>query len=258
MKVMKKYYLARGRGNHAPTRTLAEAMVLANLTGRYLTQKSLNRKRAEYFAENTPLNPPFTGGKEVFSEGIPSAYDEAVAFFLAKEVVTSDEFKALVADMRKQAFSLAVTEKETIIKQVKESLDSAIEKGISLDDWKKDIQLLFDKQGITVANDYYLDTVFRNATQEAMNAGKDKIFGEMDTNEFPFLQHHTIMDGRQRKDHGKLNGFTAPVNDPIWNRMRYPLAHGCRCSKSAVHKDEGAQDSGWRPSLTGKDFEFVH
>lgn len=45
----------------------------------------------------------------------------------------------------------------------------------------------------------------------------------------PFLVFRTQGDARVREDHAALDGFTARVDDPVWNNLAIPLDYGCRC-----------------------------
>jgi len=129
--------------------------------------------------------------------------------------------------------------------------------GLNIDEWKETIDQVFDQFGITDLNPSYLDLVFRNATQEALNEGRFQIYEEADEDEFPLREFHTVEDNRVRPEHAKLNGFRAPKNDPVWQTLRPPLDHGCRCSVSLVHKSEELKPSKLKPQLSGEGFAFV-
>lgn len=217
-----------------------EAGILAHLYGRYSAATQLQQARS--FAD----------------DNIPQVYEDAVAFFMAKDVVTADEFKALSKEMKKRAFSIAKLEDEHIIDTLKKSLDRSIANDMNLADWIDDLNSLFDSIGITPLQPHYLEMVFKNAASEALTEGKWKVYDEMDTEEFPLMERVEIEDGRTRKSHIPLNGFRAPVSDPIWQKLRGPLSYNCRGTERPVHKDEGLEASGWRPSLSGPGFEFVN
>lgn len=221
------------------TETLQQAILLSNLMGWYLAAKSLKIKSLEYFQD------------------IPTAYEEAVEFFINKLLITKDEFKKLEKEARRSAFTAAALEKETVLESVKKSLDNALKSGQTIEDWKGEIDMLFDSLGLTKLNNYYLDNIFRTNMQEALNTGKDIIFGQASEEEFPLMQWITVEDERVRPEHAILNGFTAPVKDPIWKILKAPLSWNCRCTRSLVHRDEGLKPSEWRPSLRGRGFEFV-
>lgn len=217
-----------------------ESSTLAHLFGRYSGIKQLDRAR------------------KFGDDEIPDAFGDAIEFFMAKEVITKEEFKKLQKTMRKKAFTIAKLEDKTIISRIKESLDSSFEKDMNLTDWIDDLNLMFDKIGITQLQPHYLELVFKNAANEALNEGKLKIYQEADEEEFPFLEFVAIEDSRVRPEHLKLNGFRAPKSDPIWQKLRPPLDHGCRCTLRPVHADEGLKATKKKPKLTGAGFKFVN
>jgi SPP1 gp7 family putative phage head morphogenesis protein len=50
----------------------------------------------------------------------------------------------------------------------------------------------------------------------------------------PFLVFKTQGDARVREDHAALDGFTARVDDPVWNSLAVPLDWNCRCNIEQV------------------------
>ena len=122
-------------------------------------------------------------------------------------------------------------------------LQEALENGLNIQDFSNDLFGYFNRAGVTLKNPYYYDLVFINNIQEALNRGKDEIFEEAEIDEFPLIQFFTIGDERVRKAHALIDGFTAAKDDPIWQRLKPPLDHGCRCGRSLVHKDEELKPS---------------
>lgn len=218
-----------------------QVVLLARLYGRYLGKFTALKKQMTHFEEFK----------------IPSAFDDALEFFKNKLALSKEEFKKLDAEARDAAFTIALDSRDTVLKKVQESIQNALASGQTIEDWKKDIMLVFDQLGVTEVNDYYLNMVFRTNTQQAYNRGKEEIFRQLDPEEFPMMEFVTVEDDRVRPEHAALHGFRAPVNDPIWKKLRPPLSYNCRCTVVPVHRDEGLEPSGWRPVLSGRGFEFV-
>ncbi len=227
--------------------------MLGDLTGRYLATRLINDKRNRFFDER--------GRSLKFDDlDIPSAFDEAVAFFLEKGVISKNEFKKLSAEARRKSFSLVADSRVYILAQIKEMLSRFLKEGGTVGAFRDEMFGFFEQAGVTARNPFYYDLVFQNNIQESLARGKDAIYEEADDEEFPFRQFLTVGDDRVRTSHAEIDGFTAPKNDPIWLRLKVPLDHGCRCSISLVHKDEGATpwDPANYPSLTGRGFGFVN
>jgi len=188
---------------------------------------------------------------------LPTAYSEAIKFFTTRKVVTKAAHRKLSAAARRTAFTSVAANRKWILEELNTSLNKAVIDGASHEDWLKDISKHFDRLGITRLSPPYWRLVFQNASQEAVFYGKEEIWKDADTEEWPLRQQITVEDERVRKPHAKLHGFTAPIKHPIWKRLRNPLDHGCRCSQRLVNKDEGLKASKNIPSLSGPGFGFV-
>lgn len=228
--------------------------VLSELSARYLAMRTMAQKRAKYFSDQR------SAISDQRFEDVPSAYDEAIAFFIRKGVITKEQFVELAAEARRKAFTIAADSRDYVLNRVKEMLAAFLESGGTIEAFRDQLGAFFEKTGVTAKNPYYLDIVFQNNIQESFARGKDAIYEQADRAEFPFRQFLTVGDDRVRREHADIDGFTAPVDDPIWNRLRVPLAHGCRCSITLVHVDEGLTntDPASYPSLIGRGFEFVN
>lgn len=234
-----------------------EALILSELTGRYVAERLLNQKRAKHFTEDSELG---NWKLEIFQDiDIPSAFDEAVEFFLSKGIITKPEFSKLSAEMRRRSFTIAADSREYVLERTKDMLATFLQEGGTIEEFSDDIFGFFQQAGVTPRNPYYYDLIFINNIQESINRGKDIIFEQAEEDEFPLMQFHTVGDDRVRLEHARIDGFTAPKNDPIWQRLKPPLDHGCRCSRSLVHRDEGLSPTppDKYPVLTGRGFGFV-
>lgn len=224
---------------------MARSSILSHLSGRYLAQRSINRKRAQFFAEDL---------------GIPSAYKKAIEFFINKDVITKKEFGMLEADVRRKSFTLAADSRKHLLARIKEFVAAQLAGELYPEVFAADLFGFFVREGITPKNPHYYELVLQNAIQESLAAGKDAIFEQAEEDEFPLMQFLTVGDERVRGEHAAIDGFTAPRNDPIWKRLRPPLSHSCRCTRTLVHKDEGLKP--WPksryPTLQGRGFEFVN
>jgi SPP1 gp7 family putative phage head morphogenesis protein len=205
--------------------SLFESIVLAKLLGRYLAIRHIEDKRNQHFADESEFD-------------IPSAFEAAVRFFFERGVIRKDEFEKLSKDIRRQVFTLAADSRLHVLNQVKEMLQSYLETGGVIEDFINDIDSFFARAGVAKQSTWYWNVVFQNNIQEALARGKDEIYDAASEDEFPYRQFLTVGDDRVRPSHAELDGFTAPKNDKIWDVLRVPLDHGCRCSITLVHKDE--------------------
>jgi SPP1 gp7 family putative phage head morphogenesis protein len=64
---------------------------------------------------------------------------------------------------------------------------------------------------------------------DAYNEGRHEQLLDPDVNEyFPAMYLSAVLDGRNRKTHGKADGLTFMVTDPVWRRLRPTNGYNCR------------------------------
>lgn len=90
----------------------------------------------------------------------------------------------------------------------------------------------FKEIALKVDNNYnlnWLKTEQDSVISQSQNARK-WIKYESEAEILPMLQYVTVGDQRVRQSHRDLDGLTAPVNDPIWNRIMPQNGWNCRCT----------------------------
>lgn len=87
----------------------------------------------------------------------------------------------------------------------------------------------FENLGLA-GNSFRLEAIFNTALTAAFNAGI------WDANKLPEnetkvwgYRYQTAKDDRVRPNHAKLQGFTRPKDDPLWNIYAPPNGYNCRC-----------------------------
>lgn len=73
-----------------------------------------------------------------------------------------------------------------------------------------------------------IETIFRNAVQQAYNAGQWQQF-QANASTRPYLMFDAINDARVRPSHLALDGVIRPVGDGYWLSHSPQLGHNCRC-----------------------------
>jgi len=77
--------------------------------------------------------------------------------------------------------------------------------------------------------------VFQNAMMRSFRDGENAMFNDPEVADTIWgYRYMAILDGRQRDNHGKLNGITRAKDDPFWRSYDPPWDHGCRCNKVPV------------------------
>lgn len=154
---------------------------------------------------------------------VPGTFAEAVEWAKARGVVLPDEFYGQVSDEAKgKAFTASGLSALTQIQSTMDSLTAALESGETFADWQA--RASGELAGLP---DGRLETIFRNFTQQAYNAGRWKQFENNKANR-PYLMFSAIDDARTTAICRQRNGTIKPIGDPFWTRNSPQLHHRCR------------------------------
>lgn len=180
-------------------------------------------------------------------------FDEAIAAARARGVKLPDAYYAqLQLDLRIVSTTVSGLSALDQIEAVIESVINAISKGQTFGDWQR----------MAGHRDWNLprgrlETVFRTNVQTAYSAGHWAQFQENAATR-PYLMWSAINDSRVRPTHLAMDGYIAPLNDPIWKIWRCPADYSCRCKqislsyKQAVKRGLGRQSPPTvRPGFAG-------
>jgi len=167
-------------------------------------------------------------------EGAPT-FEEAVASFLAKEIMPRGEFDRLAAQMRTKAFTAAYLYTADHLQRVYEATAAAIEKGTTLWDFKGEVGELLSKP-------WHRETVFRTNVLAAYGKGHyDQAQASRAVR--PYGRYSAIMDGRTRPSHARLHGLVYPLDHPFWQTYWPPWGYNCRCGVTTLSQME-VEESG--------------
>lgn len=192
----------------------------------------------------------------------PLRFDEAYAFFEQLTPMTRDEAARLSRDARRRAFWVSHVAEADVIASVFDSLQKAIDNGMSYDEWRGEIggELLNawvnNPDGPTEPM-YRMETIFRTNLQTAYSAGR--LAAQRDPavlSARPYWRYDALIDGRESDVCRRLNDAIVKADDPWW-ATRYPPNHyNCRStvrslSEAQVRARGGPNDE--PPMMEGDD-----
>jgi len=220
-----------------------EALIRSGLAGRWDVMPG---GPLGYAAEDDPFDLPF---------------DEAVAWWRKREVVTDDEWVELDSNARFDAFRVAGVTDRRLLDRMHRSLGQAIEEGAGVGEFVAEVDDAIAEMGGSYLDLHHIDTVFTNAVNQAYAAGRyDQMVAGAEGR--PIWTYHTVGDSNVRPTHAAMDGFSARWDDPIWRRWYPPNGHRCRCSvdsgPSGGFEPDTRQipnpDNGWdrSPALAGE------
>lgn len=162
----------------------------------------------------------------------PKRFDDAADWFLKRVVVTKAEAERLGIDAGRRAFWIGGGLQLEQIQRVFDKLNAANDQGLPFEEWRKQVKS-------ELRNDAHAETVFRNATQRALNAGRWHQMREEGVLAFrPYVLFDGIEDIRQSDICRACNGTIVPLESE-WARTHVPpLHHRCRSCLRNLRKAE--------------------
>ena len=162
-------------------------------------------------------------------------FDQAVDHFASRVVLSDDERKQIPGAARSRAFWIAGTAQLDVVQHVQDKLTKAIAEGTTLEDFKKTV-----RESLKTTTDTHLETVYRNATQTAYNAGRWQQMSEPSVTRFrPFWLYDAVLDGRTTPLCNKLNGTLLAASDPFWDSHTPPMHHRCFPAGTLIQTQRG-------------------
>lgn len=192
-------------------------------------------------------------------------FEEARRHFADKVPLTRPEFDALRDEVKRRAFTVATVSKMDVLKDFKNAVEKAIEKGETLANFRERMLDFMEERGWKGTTPWHAETIFRTNLQSSYGAGRfeqQKALGE----EYPYAEYHAISDDRVREEHEALDGTVAHIDSTFWQIHYPPWDYNCRCSAEPLSAEEveGRQiEEGYGPApsndftspAVGADFE---
>jgi SPP1 gp7 family putative phage head morphogenesis protein len=173
-------------------------------------------------------------------------HDEAIDWFGKRVVMTAVEARKLDDDEKVNAFWVGGGLHLTQVQRVFDKIKNAVERGDSLDDFKKNVLT-------ELRNPAHVETVFRNATQRSYNAGRWAQMREPSVAKFrPYWLFDALLDPRTTEICEICGGTLLPHDHPWWKTHVPPLHHRCRSCIRNLRRSE-AEKRGITQKLPGKD-----
>ena len=147
-----------------------------------------------------------------------------------------------------KVFAIAGATNTELVGDIQKSLVSALEKGTTITQFRKDFDASVQKYGWTYKGKrgWRTSVIFNNNMRSAHMAGRwEQLLANSDRR--PYLQYRTAGDARVRPQHRPWNGLIYPIGDAFWQTHYPPNGWGCRCTIRA-YSDADLGNLGVKPS----------
>jgi SPP1 gp7 family putative phage head morphogenesis protein len=140
--------------------------------------------------------------------------------------------------LQQKGLRIAGVENQEILDAVKRKLVESLERGLSYNDFKRDVRIAIDSIGYTGDQPFRLHTVYTTNMYSAYTIGQLEQVNEV-RDRFPMWRYVAILDNRTAPLDRRLNGRIFRVGEgPI-----PPIHFNCRCTTQPIHIYEAERDS---------------
>ena len=154
------------------------------------------------------------------------APEEAIAYWKDKVLFSDNEAKKLMGGAKSRAFYVSGLAELDQVSTVHKALQSALENGDTLQDFKKNIASVIDSHGW---RSHRVKTIFQTNMQTAYSAGRYAQMQKVKRTR-PYWQMASILDNRTRPNHAVLHGLVYPAHHAFWDSHYPPNGFRCRCT----------------------------
>ncbi|MCB0743658.1 MAG: DUF935 family protein [Ignavibacteriae bacterium] len=219
-------------------------------------------------------------------EALSKTPEEAVEYFKSKGLKISDNAKERIKAIKEHGFTVTGITKLDILNDYKDILLKAIEEGITLSEFKKQLAERLAARGWFTKDEdngelppWRLNNIYRTNTAEVYNNAKWSQFQET-IDLIPFIECYSVVDKNTTEKCVWLNGKIFRKDDPVFAKKARSGGHfGCRRTdipatdldakgkkiwkgseipaKYLNDKEFYKQDGGFKPDLTKYDDDLT-
>lgn len=193
---------------------------------------------------------------------------EAIDYIRNKRLKPGFSYEDVWLEEHARSFTVAKCMEMDLLKDIQDSIASALEEGIPYDQWAKDIQKTLESKGwwgrqemvdpktgekreVQLGSPRRLETIFKVNMRSAYNVGAYQ--QTMDSKAHPYLMYRIGNSKKHREEHVSWDGLVLRKDDPWWDTHMPPNGWGCKCYVRAVSKarlkrlqDKGIPDETYR------------
>ena len=194
---------------------------------------------------------------------------EAIAYFRRKGFTFGFSWQDVWQEEHAKAFTVAKAMTRDLLEDIREAVDDAIAQGETLAMFRKQLtplliakgwwgrQLMTDpasgeQEVVQLGSPRRLKNIYQINMRTSYQAGRwERI--QRQKKSFPFLRYMSVMDGRERPQHGAWHGTILLADDPWWDTHYGPCGWGCRCTAQSLNQ-RMIDRRGW--TVTDKPIKF--
>ena len=191
---------------------------------------------------------------------------DAVAALAAKGFEIGFDWRDVWQEENVRAFTVAKAMSRDLLEDIRAEVTRALDEGLTLKQFQDNLRPRLVARGwwgrarmvdpadgvekvVRLGSPHRLRTIYQSNLRAAQAAGKWARI-QRTKRAFPFLRYVSVMDGRERPEHGAWHGTILPVDDPWWDTHYPPCGWNCRCDVQPLNSRMIAR-RGWEVTEAG-------
>ncbi len=174
--------------------------------------------------------------------------EELATYIKQKKPSLHFDYDEIMHSSHHKAFTVAKVTKLDLLRDIQDSLQKAVQKGVPFKQWQENIIPTLKKYGwwgeVEVINpktkerknihvgSRRLKTIYDTNIRVAYAQGQYEQI--INNNDLPYLRYTAILDAHTRPAHAKLHNVILLKDDPFWDRYYPPNDWKCRCKVQAL------------------------
>ena len=185
---------------------------------------------------------------------------EALAFWRGKGLSPSFSYRDVWREEHRKAFSAAGAMRLDLIKDLRDSLEQALEEGQTFREWSRDIKPVLEEHGwlgkdvkvkdpetgrerTIEVNPRRLAVIYETNMRVARAVGQyERVQRTKDVT--PYFEYNLGPSARHRPEHAAVEGTILPVDDDFWSAHLPPNGYGCKCWVRAISESSAESKGG--------------
>ncbi|MDH3001472.1 phage head morphogenesis protein [Chelonobacter oris] len=172
------------------------------------------------------------------------SFEEQVRYFEKKLNLPTNSYLDVLGKEHDYFFMVAGANRNEVLIALREAVDEAIEKGLTLDEFRQRFDGVAANTGwqYNGGRNWRTRIIYDTNVYAAYNRGRLKQHLDL-ADVMPYWEYQHNMNEHPRQEHMDWDGLVLPASDPWW-RYHYPIkAYGCHCSVIA-HDEDDLKDLG--------------
>jgi len=184
-------------------------------------------------------------------------FAEALAFFRAKQNISTERWTEVWKEEHAKAFMVAGAMRDDLLADFRAEVEKAVAGGTSKAEFRKQFDAIVAQHGWAYNGgaSWRSDLIWRTNIRTSYQAGRWQQFKAAGTQYLRYRHADGVINPRPQ--HLAWDGLILPINDPWWETHYPPNGWGCRCRavvETAPGKDAAPDDGTyqWVDKKTGE------